>query len=54
MKAGILPVAASTMMRPVGVGLTVAGPDRGGRLHDDGRKALTRHHVLDESLGQGF
>ena len=37
--------AASTMMRPVGVGLTSQRPDRRRRIDHDGRQALRLDHA---------
>ena len=51
-KAGILPRAASTMMRPVGVGRTSRGADRRRRIDDHGRQPVVRDHALDQPLGQ--
>ena len=50
-KAGILPVAASTMMRPVGVGLMSRGPMGVEGATITAGKPLLRDQALDFALG---
>ena len=51
-KAGMRPDAASTMMRPVGVGRTSRGPIGRRRIDDHGRQPVPPDHGLDQTLGR--